>query len=117
MHRFIVVKAYVAPYPDPISLAAGEPVEVQRPDTEFPGWYWCRNRLGKAGWVHHSFLQSPVGTTVAVRPYSARELTVQEGQEGEVLERLDAWLYVRLDGGAEGWLPASHVSGATPGAS
>ncbi len=113
MDRFVVVRAYAAAYADPIAFEAGDAVEVQKPDAEFPGWYWCRNRIGKEGWVHRSFLERDAGRTVAVRAYSARELSVEENVAGKVLQRLDGWLYAELQDGSQGWLPASHVAFAT----
>jgi SH3-like domain-containing protein len=113
MNRFAVVRTYAATYADPISFEAGDRVEVQRPDAEFPGWHWCRNRSGKEGWVHRSFLEGEAGMTVGIRAYSARELSVDVGAAGTVLQQLDGWLYVELQDGRQGWLPVSHVASAT----
>ena len=105
-----VTKAYTAQYSDPICFEAGEAIQVERGDSEYPGWYWCRAASGKEGWVHCSFLAACAGTTTSVRAYSARELTVAEGERGTLLERLDGWVCIRLDTGDEGWIPESHVS-------
>ncbi len=110
MNRFVVERAYAAAYADPICFDAGDPVEVQRADAEFPGWYWCRSQAGKEGWVHHAFLYGSSGMTHALRSYSARELTAQVGQQGTVLEHLGGWLHVQLDGGDIGWLPETHAA-------
>jgi SH3-like domain-containing protein len=104
-----VIKAYTAQYLDPISFGVGEAVQVERGDSEFPGWFWCRAPSGKEGWVHHSFLAGSAGTTTSIRPYSARELTVNSGDQGTLLQLLDGWAYIRLDAGGEGWIPESHV--------
>ncbi|HEY1078243.1 MAG TPA: SH3 domain-containing protein [Fontimonas sp.] len=109
MARIEVVQAYRAQYDDPIAFQAGEPVDVEREDAEFRGWYWCRDARGRQGWVHLSFLSAPQGRALARRDYSARELTVDAGTVAELLDHLDGWLRVRLDDGAEGWLPESHV--------
>ncbi len=109
MEHFVVASAYTAAYPDPIAFEAGEPVEVQKHDDEFPGWYWCRSGAGREGWVHRSCLEREMGMTQGLRNYSARELTVDTGAKGAVLERLDGWLYVELQDGSRGWLPESQV--------
>ena len=105
-----ITQAYTAQYPDPICFDAGETVQVERGDPEYPGWYWCRAASGKEGWVHHSFLAACEGTTTSVRAYSARELTVTEGARGALLDRLDGWVFIRLDTEDEGWIPENHVS-------
>ena len=105
-----VTKAYTAQYPDPIRFGAGETVQVERGDPEYPGWFWCRAASGKEGWVHRSFLAGCDGKTTSVRAYSARELTVAGGEQGALLQRLEGWVCVRLDTGEEGWMPESHVS-------
>ena len=110
MTRVTVTKPYTAQYPDPIRFDAGETVQVERGDPEYPGWFWCRAASGREGWVHRSFLAACAGTTTAVRAYSARELTVGEGERGVLLHELDGWVCIRLDTGDEGWIPESHVS-------
>ena len=104
-----VTKAYTAQYPDPICFDAGETVQVERGDPEYPGWFWCRAGSGREGWVHRLFLAASAGTTTSVRAYSARELTVAEGARGILLDSLDGWVCVRLETGDEGWIPESHV--------
>jgi SH3-like domain-containing protein len=85
-------------------------VQVEREDTDFPGWFWCRNIRGREGWVHRSVLASTEERTTSVRSYNALELTVTEGESGVLLERLDGWLRLRLDDGREGWMPESHAT-------
>ena len=51
----VVCEAYTAKYADPITFRAGDIVEVERSDPEFPEWYWCRAG-GQEGWVHASYL-------------------------------------------------------------
>jgi SH3-like domain-containing protein len=104
-----VTKAYAAQYSDPIRFDAGETVQVERGDSEYPGWFWCRAASGREGWVHRSFLAASAGTTTSVRAYSARELTVAGDERGELLDSLDGWVCLRLDSGEEGWVPESHV--------
>ncbi|HEY2712937.1 MAG TPA: SH3 domain-containing protein [Chthoniobacterales bacterium] len=104
-----VIKAYKAQYKDPISFERDVIVQVLREDSEFLNWFWCRAPSGNEGWVHRSFLADTAATTKTTRPYSARELTVDGGESGTMIESLDGWTYIRLDSGVEGWLPQSHV--------
>jgi SH3-like domain-containing protein len=104
-----VITAYTSQYSDPICFDAGVAVQVGRSDPEYPGWFWCRARSGKEGWVHHSFLAASEGTTTSVRAYSARELTVIGGERGALIQLLDGWAHIRLENGDEGWIPDSHV--------
>ena len=104
-----IIKAHTATYPDPISFAAGETVQVERGDAEFPGWFWCRATDGREGWVHQTFLAAASGATTALREYSAMELAVSEGDRGELMESLDGWVLVRLDSGESGWVPLANV--------
>jgi SH3-like domain-containing protein len=112
MKSVVVTRTHSATYADPISFVKGERVEVGKADTEFPNWYWCRNGSGKEGWVHASLLVATTRQTVAACNYNAQELTVAAGQEATVLKQLDGWLYVRLGGGDEGWIPESCVRSA-----
>ena len=112
----VVIKAYTAQYPDPISFEEGATVQVEHDDPEHPGWYWCRVASGKAGWVHRSFLDACRGTTTGLRAYSAKELTVAGGERGTAIRQLDGWVYIRLDGGSEGWLPQDNIQLAASGA-
>ena len=110
MKRVTVTKAYTAQYSDPICFEANETLQVERGDAEYPGWFWCRAASGKEGWVHRSFLAASAGTTTSLRSYSARELTVAEGERAALLESLDGWACLRLETGEEGWIPESCVS-------
>ena len=64
--RVVVTKPYEAQYADPIALRAGETVDVQRADPDFPEWFWCRRPDGKEGWVHFSYLSQTTGKATAL---------------------------------------------------
>jgi hypothetical protein len=110
--RAVVLREYVAQYPDPITVVAGAVVRVEKDDPEFPGWWWCVAEDGRAGWVHSELLTpSPApGSSARLRvDYTARELTVQRAMRLTVLDERGGWLYVSAPDGATGWVPASHV--------
>jgi SH3-like domain-containing protein len=103
---------YAAQYPDPIHVPAGASVRVERPDEENPSWWWCVADDGRAGWVPGTILDPApkAGATARVqRQYSARELSVTQGEPLVVLEEFVDWLLVRNAAGARGWVPASHI--------
>lgn len=105
-----VTKAHAATYPDPIRFREGEAVEVGRMDEEFPGWFWCDVASGLEGWVHRSFLaDTAAGMSRGVGDYSACELTVNGGERGNRIHRLDGWVWLVLEDGSEGWLPEDCV--------
>jgi len=104
-----ITQPYTAQYPDPICFDAGANLKVEHEDTEYPGWFWCHAPSGKSGWVHSSFLVACSGTTTSLCAYSANELTVTSGEHGTLIQQLDGWAQIRLDTGAEGWLPTSHI--------
>ena len=108
--RFEVTEAYDEQYIDPIRFEVGDAVEVTRPVTKYPGWFWCRAASGIEGWVHGSCLASVSGTTTATQAYSASELTVSVGDRGRVLRQLDGWALVGLGDGLEGWIPLTNIS-------
>ena len=112
LHEVVVREAYAAQYADPIALCQGDIVQVQRADAEFVEWLWCRGPDGKEGWVHRSFLSESSGHATAISDYSAKELTAFEGERGRLLQVLDGWALVELEGSRVGWVPESilHTS-------
>jgi SH3-like domain-containing protein len=102
--RVVIIETYRAQYGDPIAVRAGETVDVQRADPEFPEWFWCRGPDGKEGWVHFSYLSQTTGRATAVCDYSAQELTVAAGDEARLIRALGGWAYLALDDGRLGWV-------------
>jgi hypothetical protein len=96
-------------YPDPIRVAAGEQVNVGREDAEFPGWRWCKALDGREGWVPAELLSNEGAEATVLQDYSARELTVETGEEVVVEESRHDWLLVRNGRGERGWIPAANT--------
>ena len=105
LQKVMVREAYAAQYADPIALRQGDIVQVQRADAEFVEWLWCRGPGGKEGWVHRCFLSESSGDATAISDYSARELTASEGERGRLLQVLDGWALVELEGSRVAWVP------------
>ena len=104
-YEVIIREAYAAQYADPIAFRQGDTVRVQRADTEFKEWLWCRGPDGKEGRVHRSFLSQSSGRATAISDYSAKELTVSAGERGRVFQALNGWAFVELEGRRVGWVP------------
>ena len=107
----LVTAPWTAKYDDPISVAAGEPVEIGRSDDEYPGWAWCTDPRGKEGWMPLAFLDATASPPVALRDYDARELTVVPGDRLTPLEEHAGWIRCSV-GDRTGWVPASAAQDA-----
>jgi SH3-like domain-containing protein len=105
LREVVVREAYAAQYADPIVLRQGDIVQVQQADAEFVEWLWCRGPDGKEGWVHRSFLSESSGHATAISDYSAREVTVSAGERGRIIQALNGWALVELEGNRVGWVP------------
>src|SRR5437667_11836754 len=104
-----VQRKYEAQYRDPIQVKAGERVEVEREDDEYPGWLWCRAGDGRQGWMPVELLSRQRPIAIALEDYSAKELTVQPGDELEIERVCHGWALVRNAQGELGWIPQSHI--------
>jgi hypothetical protein len=102
-----VVREYVAQYPDPITVRAGDHVIVGADDPEFPGWWWCTGTDGRARWVPEQLLQRTGTDAVMRQHYTARELSVQPGAEVVLHHAVNGWAWVSSSGGRAGWIPES----------
>jgi hypothetical protein len=107
--RARVIRDYVAQYPDPIRVRAGEVVHIGREDDEYPGWWWCTNRAGHSGWMPSELLRPSGVDGEVLEDYEATELTVCAGDVVWVTCCRYDWMWVRSASGATGWIPASHV--------
>jgi uncharacterized protein YgiM (DUF1202 family) len=96
-------------YPNPIQVTAGEKVRIGREDDEYPGWKWCQASNGREGWIPVELLSHEGVEVTVLHDYSARELSVQPGDEVEVEDTRHHWLLVRNVRGEQGWIPASHI--------
>ena len=109
-----VLRDYVAQYPDPITVRAGETVAVGKDDPEFPGWRWCTAADQRGGWVPEQFLDRIGSEAVMRRNYTARELTVAAGTDVVAGERVCGWVWVTDAGGNAGWIPERCLSSGSP---
>jgi hypothetical protein len=106
-----VLKSYTTQYPDPIVIQTGDTVTLGRRDTEFPGWIWATSaKTGKSGWVPERFLTIRGEQAESRRDYSARELSVLEGDIVTVVEEVLGWVLVEAESGVRGWVPQNHLA-------
>lgn len=100
---------YRPQYPNPITVTAGERLQVGLEDREFPGWKWCKAVDGREGWVPIELLSGEGSEATILEDYSARELVGSVGEEVLVESCRHEWLLVRNAKGKRGWIPASHA--------
>jgi uncharacterized protein YgiM (DUF1202 family) len=105
-----IAQDYSTQYPNPITVRAGDRVEVGRDDPENPGWRWCTGPDGREGWVPEDLLQ-PDGTGASMRrDYTARELDVRTGTDVVLGETMHGWVWATAADGRSGWIPLSCVA-------
>jgi variant SH3 domain-containing protein len=104
-----VVREYVAQYPNPITVRAGDHVIVGADDPEFPGWWWCTGPDGLAGWVPEQLFQRTGTDAVMRQDYTARELSVPAGAEVVLHHAVNGWAWVSSSDGRAGWIPESCI--------
>jgi SH3-like domain-containing protein len=108
----IVTQAHVSEYPNPISFAAGETVQLGNEDTEFPGWIWVTTQDGNQGWAPLAYLELAADSRTArtCTSYNARELNTRSGDVVVVLDELSNWTRVQNAAGEKGWVPSRTLS-------
>ena len=99
--------AYTAQYRDPITVRAGDAVQVGRDDPEFPGWRWCTGPDGRQGWVPEELFEGEGATATMRRDYTARELDVRVGAQVSLGEARHGWVWATDGEGRSGWIPVS----------
>jgi uncharacterized protein YgiM (DUF1202 family) len=102
---------YPSAYPDPLKLKVGDEVKVEDRESEWPGWLWCTDRTGNAGWIPGLYVERDGDTGTLRVDYDATELTVEAGDEVEVLGEQSGWAWCRKAGGEQGWLPLNVLEG------
>src|SRR5581483_8898359 len=110
-----VTQSYQAQYPDPLSVQAGEPLQVSAktdPWNNNPAWVWvwCTDPRGKSGWVPQNLIDPHNHT--ARFDYSAIELSAQVGETLTIESANNGWFWCRNQHGQRGWIPIDHVTEA-----
>jgi len=102
---YIVIKSHNASYPDPIVFSKGEKIKKSNRESEWEGWVWCTAEDGRSGWVPERLLSDLGENAISLRGFSARELSVEEGQKLQMMEVESGWGWCRNESGETGWVP------------
>jgi len=89
----------------PLHLQYGDTVTVGPRDAAWPGWIWVATADGRGSYVPEDILEHGDGTATVKVPFSARDLSVQNGERVSALREVKGWLWCRNAAGEEGWLP------------
>lgn len=108
-----VTKKYDICYPDPLSLQKGDVVSILKKEEtpEWDGWYFCKDHLQKEGWISRDYLRIEDTKATLIKPYSAKELSANEGEEALPLFESCGWSWCKKSTGEEGWLPNNILEG------
>ena len=110
-----VIRDYQTEFPDPLSVQAGERLEVSEKVDNWHGnpawpWVWCTDPRGKGGYVPQNLIETQGNTAVARYDYSAVELPANVGETLSIERAESGWLWCTNQQGAHGWIPEDHVS-------
>lgn len=104
-----VTSAYQAAYSDPLVVKAEERLHISDRATDWQGWLWCTNELGKSGWMPAAYVERQDSSGLARRDYDATELSAEVGEELVVGYEESGWLWCTNQAGQSGWIPADNV--------
>jgi len=107
--RYRVVRSYESPYTTPLTMRQGERLRWEPRECEWPGWIWCTSAGGASRWVPESWVQKEGESCILQRPYTATELSVEEGETVTVLLMESGWGCAINESGESGWVPLAHL--------
>jgi hypothetical protein len=111
-HSGRVIKAHKRTYDDPMQVKQGEVIRVTKRelwDDRYP-WLWCVTATGKEGWMPESFVEINDEQAIALRDYSAIELTVAIGDNLTIMDEVSGWYWVQSAHHEYGWVPVECVA-------
>lgn len=104
------MSGYRSAYPDPLKLRSGEVVTIGEKRSEWNGWLWCKDENGKTGWVPENYIKRKGDMGKLLVNYDATELTVEKGEELEIIKEESGWLWCKNKNGNLGWIPKEKVN-------
>lgn len=112
---YMVIQEYENSNTDPITLKAGDVVELgekSKDEGPWPNWIYCvSNRTKKTGWTPSQILQIDGETGIAITDYTAKEMTVAVGDMVSGDTACNGWLWcVRESDGQSGWVPKNCLN-------
>ena len=106
-------RTYEICYPAPLTLEVGDTVEILKSEdklSEWYGWHFCRDALGREGWISVDFMELKLGQGKINKSYTAEELSALEGQVFKVLDESCGWYWCESEKKEFGWLPQNIFS-------
>ena len=97
---------------EPLVAQAGERFHFEHRQTEWPGWIWCTNDAGAAGWAPESWIAPEdvdAGSCIFRRDYDATELSVDVGETLMVEIEESGWAHVTDSRARRGWVPLRNL--------
>jgi uncharacterized protein YgiM (DUF1202 family) len=105
MKQFTANTNYTVLDRSPLSIQAGDTVTVGPRDKSWTGWIWVSTTEGRGSYVPEEILSVEGTSAKVLAPFSARDLSVQQGETVTALREVSGWLWCRNATGEEGWLP------------
>ena len=111
MYTHTVIEDWIASYPDPIQVTAGQPITLDGRKDIWDGhtWLWAKNSDGKEGWIPDCIVSSKLPAT-ALETYTAIELTCHKGQSLIAEKVMHGWVFCKNDDGEKGWIPQRNLT-------
>ena len=106
---FRVVRPHRSEYPDPLRAPEGTGLRFERRSSPWPGWIWCEDETGRAGWTPESWVEIRGDRCVLRRDYDAAELDVDPGDRLAGVEEESGWLLAITPDGRSGWVPLDRL--------
>ena len=113
MERHRVVKSYESPYTEPLTLPRGERLRWEPLECQWPGWVWCTTDGGESRWLPENWVEKEGEYCVLQRPYTATELSLEEGETVTVLLMESGWGWITNESGQSGWVPLESLAALT----
>jgi len=108
--KYLVRKSYHSPYTVALALPRGERMRWEPRECQWPGWIWCNTEGGESRWVPENWVEKEGEQCVLQRPYTATELSVEEGERVTVLLMESGWGWVTNESGQSGWVPLEYLA-------
>jgi len=102
-------KPYVSPYERTVVFRSGERLQYERRESEWDGWLWCTSAADEQAWVPEAWVTVEEDACVMIRDYTARELSLEPGDEVYAILRESGWIWVTTAAGGSGWVPLNHL--------
>ncbi|MBM3293659.1 MAG: hypothetical protein FJY82_03955 [Candidatus Aminicenantes bacterium] len=114
--RGVVVRDWTASFPEGVVFRAGDRVQLEKFDPDWPGWVWSVSPCGPGAWAPLSMIESEsdLGGPLPVagrflEDYESTELTAPAGERLTLFRETSGWYWAEDGAGRRGWIPARCV--------